>query len=144
MTRFDAMVRPDGAKHPLAGLPQATLDAAERGARQMSDVDPSDPVDIGFFIESILTELRAGGHLIAAPRFVAVPEEHEVGQTPGWQVLDIGDGLASQVYVTEMLFGSKTIEERKARWAVENLNTNMAVTPEAWARHEGKIREGAR
>lgn len=148
MTKYDQddMRRPHGARHPLAALPQSMLDAAERGIRQTADaVEPGDRDDV---IEAILIELRAGGHLNNAPLFAASMDEYVVdesgepcGKSMG-KVLDLHDWPHSED-ITETLFGESSIPWAKAQWAANQLNTDYAITPQAWRKHLEKIKGDA-
>jgi hypothetical protein len=148
VTRYDEdeMRRPNGAgegtRHPLAGLPQSMLDAALRGVRQVPDViGSSDGRDFEDVAESMLITLRASGCLNVAPLFVASPVNY-VGDNPeSGNVLDLHDWPHSQD-ITETLFGVASIPWEKAVWAANQLNTDYAVTREAWANHQEKIKEG--
>lgn len=145
----DDMRRPHGARHPLAGLSQALLDAALDGARSVGNIIGStDDEDYRAGIESILIALRAGGHLSNAPLFAASMDEYVVdengepcGKSTG-KVLDLHDWPHSED-ITETLFGETSIPWDKAVWAVEQLNTDYVVSDEAWARHQEKIKESA-
>ncbi|HET9144059.1 hypothetical protein [Actinophytocola sp.] len=154
MTRYDedAMRRPHGGRHPLAGLPQELLDAALRGIRQAADlIEPGEGQDHEAayleVIEPILIELRAAGFL-GSPLFVASPANYEVqedgsGEPVTGQVLDLHDWPHSED-VTELLFGARSIPWDKAVWAAKQLNTDYAIGPAAWRNHQEKIKEGAK
>lgn len=146
MTKYDEIRRPSGTRHPLAGLPQTMLDAAERGARQTFDVFDSNE-DREHAIEAILIALRAGGHLNGARLFTASADAYEVdplglGDPVTGKVLDLRNWPRSED-ITETLFGVASIPWEKAVWAADNLNTDYAVTPQAWAAHQEKIKGDA-
>ncbi len=152
MTRYDEdeMRRPNGVgkgtRHPLAGLPQSLLDAALLGVRQVPDViGSSDDQDFEDVAESMLITLRAGGHLSVSSLFVASMDNYVVdangepcGESTG-KVLDLHDWPHSED-ITETLFGVASIPWAKAQWAANQLNTDYAVTREAWANHQEKIK----
>lgn len=150
MTKYDedAMRRPHGARHPLAGLPQGLIDTALSGVRQASDViGSSDETDFLDVIEPVLIALRASGYLASMPLFVASPVSYEVqpdgsGDPVTGNVLDVHDWPHSED-ITETLFGVGSIPWAKAQWAAEQLNTDYAVSDAAWAQHQEKIKEGA-
>jgi len=149
LTKYDedGMRRPHGARHPLAGLPQKLLDAAAAGLAPMANmVGIENAEDSDSAIEVILIALRAGGHLSVSPLFVASVYAYESndGNTEPTRgsVLDLHDWPHSED-ITEMLFGTASIPWDKAVWAAENLNTDYAIGPEAWAKHQEKIKEGA-
>lgn len=141
---------PHGARHPLAGLSQGLIDAALSGIRQVPDlIEPDEgqgrEETYREVVEPILIALRAGGHLSVAPLFAASMDNYVVdangepcGKSTG-KVLDLHDWPHSED-ITETLFGAASIPWAKAQWAANQLNTDYAVTREAWANHQEKIK----
>jgi hypothetical protein len=147
VTKYAEIRRPNGTRHPLAGVSQTVLDAAHRGARQTFDVFDSDE-DREHAVEAILIALRAGGHLNGAALFVARADAYEAhllgygyGDPVTGQVIDLHDWPYSE-NITGALFGVTSVPWDQAVWAANNLNTDYAVTPQAWAAHQEKIKEG--